>query len=81
MTVHSAGILVYRYKNNDLQVLLVHPGGPFWSGKVSEPEIKWANRLLSGTLTSHPSRSVNWERRKSDLRPLLRSWIKQGVKN
>ncbi|MDJ0904319.1 MAG: NUDIX domain-containing protein [Xenococcus sp. MO_188.B8] len=33
MTVHSAGILVYRYKNNDLQVLLVHPGGPFWSGK------------------------------------------------
>ena len=33
MSVHSAGILVYRYKNNDLQVLLVHPGGPFWSGK------------------------------------------------
>ena len=33
MSVHSAGILVYRYHNNDLQVLLVHPGGPFWSGK------------------------------------------------
>ncbi len=33
MSVHSAGILVYRYKNSDLQVLLVHPGGPFWSRK------------------------------------------------
>ena len=29
----SAGILVYRYKNNQLEILLVHPGGPFWRKK------------------------------------------------
>jgi len=29
----SAGILLYRIKNKDLQVLLVHPGGPFWKNK------------------------------------------------
>ena len=33
MPVHIAGILVYRYQNNDLQVLLVYLGGSFWSGK------------------------------------------------
>lgn len=30
---HSAGILLYRYREGALQVLLVHPGGPFWAGK------------------------------------------------
>lgn len=29
----SAGLLLYRYTNNELQVLLVHPGGPFWKNK------------------------------------------------
>jgi len=29
----SAGILLYRYKEGALQVLLVHPGGPFWAAK------------------------------------------------
>jgi predicted NUDIX family NTP pyrophosphohydrolase len=33
MSIHSAGILVYRIINKELQVLLVHPGGPFWSKK------------------------------------------------
>jgi len=28
----SAGILLYRF-NNELQVFLVHPGGPFWKNK------------------------------------------------
>ncbi len=32
MTVHSYGILLYRYVAGELQVLLVHPGGPFWEG-------------------------------------------------
>lgn len=26
----SAGLLLYRRKNGALEVLLVHPGGPFW---------------------------------------------------
>ena len=29
----SAGLLLYRRCNNELQVLLVHPGGPFWAKK------------------------------------------------
>jgi predicted NUDIX family NTP pyrophosphohydrolase len=29
----SAGILLYRYHQGILQVLLVHPGGPFWAKK------------------------------------------------
>ena len=29
----SAGILLYRTKNNILEVMLVHPGGPFWAKK------------------------------------------------
>jgi predicted NUDIX family NTP pyrophosphohydrolase len=33
MTVHSYGILLYRRTGNGLQVLLVHPGGPFWTGR------------------------------------------------
>jgi len=33
MTVHSAGILAYRFRSGELEVLLVHPGGPFWAGK------------------------------------------------
>lgn len=46
---HSAGILLYRWRDDDVQVLLVHPGGPFnkhrnhgwWSipkGKVENGE-------------------------------------------
>jgi len=33
MSKQSAGIVMYRHSNNTLQVLLVHPGGPFWSKK------------------------------------------------
>ncbi len=29
----SAGIILYRKKNNILEVMLVHPGGPFWAKK------------------------------------------------
>ncbi|MGZ3543079.1 MAG: NUDIX domain-containing protein, partial [Vulcanimicrobiaceae bacterium] len=29
----SAGLLLYRWRDGDLEVLLVHPGGPFWAKK------------------------------------------------
>lgn len=29
----SAGILIYRKRKDQYEVLLVHPGGPFWQGK------------------------------------------------
>lgn len=31
----SAGILVFRKRGNTVEVLLVHPGGPFWAKKDS----------------------------------------------
>jgi len=33
MSLHSGGILLFRFKNNNLEVMLVHPGGPFWARK------------------------------------------------
>ena len=33
MSKKSAGILLYRFKNKNLEFLLVHPGGPFWKNK------------------------------------------------
>jgi predicted NUDIX family NTP pyrophosphohydrolase len=33
MARHSAGILLYRRRQGVLEVLLVHPGGPFWASK------------------------------------------------
>jgi predicted NUDIX family NTP pyrophosphohydrolase len=49
MPKRSAGILMYRRGQSGLEVLLVHPGGPFWAkkdigawsipkGEYSEPE-------------------------------------------
>jgi predicted NUDIX family NTP pyrophosphohydrolase len=33
MTKRSAGILMYRGSGPKLELLLVHPGGPFWASK------------------------------------------------
>ena len=33
MAKKSAGILLYRFQLNALEVMLVHPGGPFWKNK------------------------------------------------
>jgi predicted NUDIX family NTP pyrophosphohydrolase len=33
MTRQSAGILLYRFRGGVLEVLLVHPGGPYWAKK------------------------------------------------
>ena len=29
----SAGILLYRFENKTIEVMLAHPGGPFWAKK------------------------------------------------
>jgi predicted NUDIX family NTP pyrophosphohydrolase len=31
MSARSAGLLVFRRTSDALEVLLVHPGGPFWA--------------------------------------------------
>src|SRR6185312_1327697 len=33
MAKRSAGLLIFRRTEAELQVLLVHPGGPFWAKK------------------------------------------------
>ncbi len=33
MPLYSSGLLLFRFRNSQLQVLLVHPGGPFWARK------------------------------------------------
>jgi predicted NUDIX family NTP pyrophosphohydrolase len=33
MPRHSAGIVLYRHISDTVEILLVHPGGPFWRGK------------------------------------------------
>lgn len=33
MPNQSAGILLYRFQETELQVFLIHPGGPFWINK------------------------------------------------
>lgn len=33
MSKESAGLLMFRVRDGVLQVLLVHPGGPFWKNK------------------------------------------------
>ncbi len=33
MATQSAGILLYRTAQKDIEVMLVHPGGPFWKNK------------------------------------------------
>ena len=35
MAARSAGIVVYRKRAETIEVLLVHPGGPFWSKRDS----------------------------------------------
>jgi predicted NUDIX family NTP pyrophosphohydrolase len=29
----SAGIILYRFREEELEIFLVHPGGPFWQNK------------------------------------------------
>jgi predicted NUDIX family NTP pyrophosphohydrolase len=53
---HSAGILLYRQDGNGLQVLLVHPGGPFWRKKdagawqIPKGKIDEGEELLAAAL-------------------------------
>ncbi len=53
MTSRSAGLLLYRHGADELEVLLGHPGGPFWArkddgawsipkGEYGEDEDAWA---------------------------------------
>ena len=38
MTKTSAGLLMYRLRDGGLEVLLAHPGGPYWGRRGSIPK-------------------------------------------
>jgi predicted NUDIX family NTP pyrophosphohydrolase len=66
----SAGILAYRQGKRGLEVLLVHPGGPYWRNK---DEGAWSipkrrDRHVRGSRTDGPSRV----RRRTGSRRLAR---------
>jgi len=52
MAKKSAGLLLYRIKNNLVEILLVHPGGPFWQKKdigswsIPKGEVEEGEELL-----------------------------------
>ena len=50
MVVYSGGILLFRFNNNETEVLLVHPGGPFWTKK---DEGAWS--IPKGVFEEHES--------------------------
>jgi predicted NUDIX family NTP pyrophosphohydrolase len=35
MAKQSSGLVIFRMKDHELQIFLVHPGGPFWRNKDS----------------------------------------------
>lgn len=56
MAEHSAGILLYRRGTRGLEVLLVHPGGPFWANRdagawqIPKGKIDEGEELLAAAL-------------------------------
>lgn len=56
MTEHSAGILLYRWGPEGLEVLLVHPGGPYWQRRdagawqIPKGKIDQGEELLAAAL-------------------------------
>lgn len=54
MAKTSAGLILYRMQSGQLEVLLVHPGGPFWSKKdegawfVPKGELNVGDEPLAG---------------------------------
>ena len=65
MPQQSAGLLLHRVRNGRRQVLLVHPGGPFWQkkdegawsipkGELTENEVAAFRPVLQPLVRRHP---------------------------
>lgn len=87
----SAGILLFRVRDGMPEVLLVHPGGPFWAKKDvwfvpkgefldDEPAFDAAKREFTEELGSAPPEGEYWElgslRNKSGKQ--IYAWAVQG---
>jgi predicted NUDIX family NTP pyrophosphohydrolase len=75
MPAVSAGLLLYRRAASGLEVLLVHPGGPYWAGKDagawSIPKGEAEPGELGGAQPA-PERDAAW-RRPVPAKPRLRA--------
>ena len=94
MAKRSAGILPYRRSTNELQVLLVHPGGPFWRSR--DVGASWGFQRASMVMTnrrklrrvanlwrkpagSSRERCFRWERCASAAASLLRPSASKAI--
>lgn len=71
MLKHSSGVLVYRYIDNELQVLLCHMGGPYWKnveyGSWSIPKGETKNEKSIDTAIREFQEETSFQLKKSDL--------------
>lgn len=70
----SCGILPYRIVNNELQVFLIHPGGPFFSRKddgfwgISKGEANKDEELIDCAIREFKEETgIDFTQRKNDL--------------
>jgi predicted NUDIX family NTP pyrophosphohydrolase len=54
MPKRSAGLLIYRPRDQNMEVFLVHPGGPFWAKKGPGSVVDSQGRIPRGR---EPARS------------------------
>jgi predicted NUDIX family NTP pyrophosphohydrolase len=69
----SAGILLYRWKNKEIEFFLVHPGGPFWAKKDAGA---WS--IPKGEFTDEePLEAAKREfREETGMQPVLKNFVK-----
>ena len=74
MPKRSAGILMYRRGTQGLEVLLVHPGGPFWArkdlGAWSIPKGEYSEREDSLAVAIREFEEETGTRPRGELHPL-----------
>jgi len=77
----SAGILVYRVRNGQAEVFLVHPGGPFWAGKDggawSIPKGEFEDEDALGAAQREFKEETGFEI-SGEFRPLAPATLKSG---
>lgn len=96
MPKHSAGILLYRNTANGHEVLIVHPGGPFWAkrdngawsipkGEFTEEEepLEAAKRELTEELGQHVPKGelVDLGEAKQPSGKVVHIWALEGDMN
>ena len=92
MAKESAGLLMYRKKDGELEFLLVHPGGPFWKKKdagawtipngeigVGEDALAAAKREFEEELGLKPEGSfIGLKPIKQKGGKVVRAWVFEG---